>query len=448
MSNRDTGNECLEEAKSILGFEEIDEASLAFGSWMKENFPEMWEEAGNTATNLDDEDFNHFADMFVCSIGRSAGGSGGGSGTEWSGMVIGFERRFDMMEKKRNMAIDVATADIGMAIKNGFNYNGKKWGIGRVYPEDGVWKVEHSQGTFISKEKADSSPNWLIPLNERVKIAILKPDNTPGMAYGVKSVWVFHGNTQEKFLSEGPRTVILEGSWEAAKTDFDLWRPITVRGEIDEEGWNDSGPTLTVSNPNVVYGYEWVPEGKKREAAKALFAPEQYLTTTGDACINLKDVIDYHEENKKPAYVDKNGVQRYNGALVCVVGGVMDINHEGKETQWDSTGRDFYLSISNQVLRRENPNARVGVKVSGVLHDDHHAMEMKKNGEWVKFARGSRVWVVGRTNVYQTTDGETRANVEAVGIYAVPKKSIPYQEPSADSNDLGNLNGFGVGGDL
>ena len=35
MSNRDTGNECLEEAKSILGFEEIDEASLAFGSWMK-----------------------------------------------------------------------------------------------------------------------------------------------------------------------------------------------------------------------------------------------------------------------------------------------------------------------------------------------------------------------------------------------------------------------------
>ena len=93
----------------------------------------MWEEAGNTAANLDDEDFNHFADMFVCSIGRSAGGSGGGSGTEWSGMVIGFERRFDMMEKKRNMAIDVATADIGMAIKNGFNYNGKKWGIGRVY---------------------------------------------------------------------------------------------------------------------------------------------------------------------------------------------------------------------------------------------------------------------------------------------------------------------------
>ena len=72
-------------------------------------------------------------------------------------------------------------------------------------------------------------------------------------------------------------------------------------------------------------------EGKKREAAKALFAPEQYLTTTGDACINLKDVIDYHEDNKKPAYVDKNGVQRYNGALVCVVGGVMDINHEGKK---------------------------------------------------------------------------------------------------------------------
>ena len=60
--------------------------------------------------------------------------------------------------------------------------------------------------------------------------------------------------------------------------------------------------------------------------------------------------------------MDKNGVQRYNGALVCVVGGVMDINHEGKETQWDSTGKKF-LSINRQSgIAKENPNARVGVK--------------------------------------------------------------------------------------
>ena len=448
MSEREIGNECLSEAKQILGLETDKEVQVAFGSWMKENFTEMWSDAESNLDNLEDEDYNHFADLYVCAIGRSGGSSGGGSGTEWVGMLLGFERRFDMMEKKRNMAIDVATADLGLAIKNGFNYNGKKWGIGRAYAEDGVWKVEHSAGTFISKEKADANPNWLVHINERIKIAVMKSDNTPGMIYGIKSIWVFHGNTKEKFLSEGPRTVTLEGAWDAAKVDFDLWRPITVRGEIDEEGYNGAGPTLTVGNPNVVYGIDWVEEGRKREAASALFNPEQYLTTTGDACINLKDIIDYHEDNKTEAYVDRNGVQRYNGALVCVVGGVMDINHEGRESQWDPTGRDFYLSISNQLLRRENPNARVGVKVSGMLHDDFHGMEMKKNGEWTRFARGSRIWVVGRTNVYQTTDGETRANVEAVGIYAVPKKSIPYQEPSDESNDLGNLGGFGVGGDL
>ena len=448
MSEREIGNECLNEAKQILGLETDKEVQVAFGSWMKENFPEMWADAESNVDNLDGEDYGHFADAYVCAIGRSAGSSGGGSGTEWVGMVMGFERRFDMMEKKRNMAIDVATADLGLAIKNGFNYNGKKWGIGRVFAADGVWKIEHSSGTFISKEKAESNPNWLIHINEKIKVAVMKPDNTPGMIYGVKSVWAFHGNTKEKFLNEGPRTVILEGSWDAAKVDFDLWRPITLRGELDEEGYNGSGPTLTVGNPNVVYGIDWVEEGRKRDAAAALFNPEQYLTTTGDSCINLKDVIEYHEDNKKPAYVDKNGIQRWNGPLVCVVGGVMDVNHEGKDNQWDPTGRDYYISISNQLLRRENPNARVGVKIPGLVRDDHHGMEMKKNGEWVKFARGSRVWIVGRSNVYQTTDGETRCNIEAVGIYAVPKKSIPYQEPSNESNDLGNLGGFGVGGDL
>jgi len=442
---RNNGNECLKEAQQILGLETEKETSLAFGSWMKESFSEMWSDADENMDNLDDEDFNHFTDNFVCAIGRSSG-SGSGKGTEWVGMVLGFERRFDLMEKKRNVAIDTALGDLSTAIRNGFNYNGKNWGIGRVYPEEGIWRVEHKSGTFISKEKSDAKPNWLIPINEKINICMLKHDNTPGMAYGVKSVWTFHGNTKEKFLSEGPRTVILEGAWDAAIVDFDLWRPITLRGEIDEEGYNGAGATLSVGNPNVVYGLDWVSEGQKRDRAISLFNPEQYLATTGDACLNLKDLIDYHEDNKTKAYVDKNGNQRYNGPLVCVVGGVMDVNHEGKDNQYDPTGRDFYLSISNQLLRRENPNARVGVKISGVLHDTHHGMEMKKDGEWFRFARGSRIWVVGRTNVYQTTDGETRCNVEASGVYAVPKKSIPYREPSEDSNDLGNLSGFGVGG--
>ena len=445
-NDRDFGNECLNEAKEILGLETDKETLAAFGSWMKENFQESWEAAENNADNLDDEDYNHFTDQFVCAIGRSAGGGGGGSGTEWVGMVLGFERRFDMMEKKRNMAIDTALGDLGVAIKNGFTYNGKNWGIGRVFPENGFWNVEHKAGIFISKEKTDTKPNWLIPLNERINIAIMKADNTPGMAYGVKSIWAFHGNTKEKFLAEGPRSVKLEGSWDAATVDFDLWRPITLRGELDEEGYNGAGPTLTVGNKNVVYGLDWVSEGQKRNTAIALFNPEQYLPTTGEACINLKDIIDYHEDNKTKAYVDKNGIQRWNGPLVCVVGGVRDINHEGKENQYDPTGRDYYLSISNQLLRRENPNARVGVKIPGLVRDNHHGMEMKKDGEWMRFAAGSRLWVVGRTNVYQTTDGETRCNVEACGVYAVPKKSIPFREPSEDSNDLGNLSGFGIGG--
>ena len=91
MSEREIGNECLNEAKQILGLETDKEVQVAFGSWMKENFPEMWTDAESNVDNLDDEDYGHFADAYVCAIGRSAGSSSGGSGTEWVGMVMGFD---------------------------------------------------------------------------------------------------------------------------------------------------------------------------------------------------------------------------------------------------------------------------------------------------------------------------------------------------------------------
>jgi len=442
----ENGNKCLEEAQNILGLSNLDEAKVAFASWMNECFTDLWASVGSKIEGLEDEDYEHFTDQYVCAVGRSSSGGSSGGGEEWVGMLVGFDRRFDMMKRKREMAIDVATADLGTALKTGFIYNGKKVGIGRVFAQDGVWCIEHSKGTYVSKEKTDAKdPKWAIGLDGQITIAMLKPDNTPTIGYGVKSTWAFHGNTKEAFMVEGPRLIILEGAWEAATENWNLWQPITLRGKLDEEGYNGAGPTLTVSNPNAVYGLEWLPEGQKRQTAERLFNPEQYLITTGDSVVNLKDIDEYHLENRRESYVDRKGNQRYDGPLVCVVGGVMDINHEGRESQWDDTGRDYYLSVSNQLLRRENPNARVGVKVSGALHEDFNPLNMLRNGDWVKYARGSRVWVVGRTDSYTNTDGDMVVNIQALGIYAVPMKSIPYQTPSEESNNLGNLNGFGVG---
>lgn len=443
--SREIGNACMKEAAEILGTD-LAGAEAAFGSWMNETFPELWAEAG-TVAGLDDEDFDQFTDLFVLAVRPvGSGGVGGGKGEEWVGAFIGFDRRIDMMRRKREMAVDIATADLSGAIKNGFSYNGNKVGIGRAFTAEGVWRIEHGSGTYVSDKKADERPAWVISLNEKVDIAMLKPDNTPTLAYMVKSVWTFHGNTQEKFLEEGPITVKVEGQWEAAEHDWRLWEPVRVKGEFDPEGWKGTGPTLSISNPGSEYGLAWAPE-QSREAIANLFKPEQFLTTCGDALVNLGDLLSHHLENREESYVDRNGVQRYDGPLVVVVGGVMDVNHEGRESQWDPTGRDFYMSVSNQVLRREDPNARVGVSVSGIHHDRFNALKVLKNGEWLPYARGSRVWIVGRTDSYTNTNGEDVVKVQAQGIYAVPNKSIPAQKPSADANDLGNLSGFGVGGD-
>ena len=440
--SKEIGIECLEEVSKTLGIT-VQEAKASFDVWMYDTFPDIMAEC-ETTDGLDDEDYNHFADAYALATMPRTGGGGGGE--EWAGMFIGFVRRFDMMRRKRDMAIDIATADLGGAINNGFTYNGNKVGIGRAFIENGVWNCEHSKGTYVSKDTSDAKPNWVIPLNEQVSIAMLKTDNTPQMAYSVKSVWTFLGNSKESILEEGPMVLTVEGSWEAAKHDWPLWKPCLIRGKYDESGWNDSGPTFTVSNSNTTYGLDWVPHNLGEQAA-AMFAPEQYLALASDHTVNLKDLLEHHLTNRTESFVDSNGNQRYNGPLTIAVGGVMDINHEGKESQWDSTGRDYYLSLSTQVLRRENPNARIGVSVSGLLHDNFNGMNVKKNGVWLPYARGSRVWVVGQTDTYTNQDGVDVVKINAHGIYAIPAKSIPAQKPSEDSNNLGNLDGFGVGGD-
>jgi len=437
------GNECLDEAAKILGIGR-EEAEASFGAWMAEIFPEMWDDAGQKADGLIDDDYNHYADQFVSASAPRGGGGGGGSGEEWVGMVVGFTKRLDLMTRKREMAIDVATADIGTAIKNGFTYNGKHTGIGRAHTQNDVWRVEHSDGLYVSNEAADTSPNWVIPINEKLSIAMLKPDKTPQMAYSLKSMWIFHGNLKDKLLDEGPMTILLEGAWDAAEMNWKMFTPITLKGKFDPDGWNDSGPTLTVGNTNVTYGLVWVSDNHK-EAVEKFFDPTQYLTTM--AMCPLSDLLSHHFDGRKESYTDRNGNQRYDGPITCVVGNVQNINHEGREKQWDPTGRDYWLSISNQSLRRENPNAAIGIGVSGPLHDDHNGMNVLLRGEWLPFTNGSRIYVVGRTDSYTNQEGDDIVKIEAQGIYAVPKKSIPAKRPSEESNDLGNLSGFGMDGD-
>ena len=132
--------------------------------------------------------------------------------------ILGVERAeaLDSFGSWMNETFPEMWAEYGNDVLNGFTYNGNKVGIGRAFTAEGVWRIEHSQGTYISDKKSDNTPSWVIPINEKVNIAMLKPDNTPTLAYMTKAVWTFHGNTKEKFLTEGPTTIKVENQREAA----------------------------------------------------------------------------------------------------------------------------------------------------------------------------------------------------------------------------------------
>lgn len=436
-------NEGLNRIAKNKGWTE-EETLKAFSEFVMENYPEIWTQAGKVLANLDAEDMDFFSSAFEVNTVRRKG-SGGGKGDTWVGMIVAYDGTRDMMQRQRDTAIEAAEVNLGQALRYGIRQNDKTVALGRVVKENDDWIVKGADDSLLYKESVtgDKTPLWVIAINNgAAHICLLKADNrSPKRAFMTKRKWLFIGNTQEKFLSEGALPpMILECSFGAAEVELEILRPISFKA-VKETAWKPTGSDepdeeqLVALDIDATYGLEWADE-ETRPKLESLFSPDQFVANFMP-CVDLAEVFDHHMANRKVLSSGKDF-----GPLFAISGTADYIDHAGKENLYTDGGFKHSLTLTSNSLRREDANASLWIDVSRYLIEKQHAFQVKKANVWRDYASGSRVWVIVRSRTWQGTDGSVNINLDAKGLYAMPLRSIVAKEAPADANDLSHTEGF------
>lgn len=432
-------NEALNRVKEAKNMTE-DDVLAAFATFVKENYPEIWVQSGSSITGLEEEDYDFFSSAFEVNTVRR---KSGGKGEQWVGMLVAYDGKRDMMQRQRDVAIESATINLSQVLRYGIQQNNRTIAIGRVTKADGEWSVFDADDKLLYKETAEDGkqPMWVIH-TQGPSICLLKDDGrTPKRAFMEKRKWIFIGNTQEKFLTEGALPpMVLECSFSAASAELQLLRPISFKAELTT-AWKPADSTepdeemLSALDIDADYGLDWVDDEVLPKVTE-LFSPDQYIAQFMP-CVDLSDVFDHHMSKRK---VLASG--RDYGPIFAISGTVDYIDHAGKENLYTEGGFKHSITLTSNSLRRDDPKASLWIDVSRYLVENQHAFKVKKADGWKDYASGSRIWVVVRSRTWEGTDGGLNLNLDGLGVYAMPLRSIIAQTPPEDANDISYTDGF------
>jgi len=420
------------------------EVEANFTEWLQTSLSDLWKARGEKLTGWPAEDkLDVFRQYYAASARR--GGSGGGSGETWVGMVVGSLGLSDNMRRQRTLAVEAAEVNLNNALKFGIVNNEKNIGIGRVYFDNGNWVAVDASDSKLHVEAGtqENPPNWVIPINNGVAyVCLLKPDRRPKVAYLWKARWVVLVNTVEKFMKEGPRKepLILECSFDAAQVKLVMNVPISFRAEEATAWGSEDQIILEARNIDPNYGLDWVPENNLTKA-NAMFQPDQFIAQFMPVCA-LEDYMDYHDKYEGKITL-RNGGEI--GPIFAVMGEVDYINSDGKPDEYAEGGFRHPIVLTNQNLRREDPsNSGVWVNLNASHVKDHNAHQVKKEDGWYDYQQGSRVWCVVQTRTWISQTGDVGYNMDGLNVYALPLRSIVSPRPSADTNDVAQFDDFGT----
>jgi hypothetical protein len=152
--------------------------------------------------------------------------------------------------------------------------------------------------------------------------------------------------------------------------------------------------------------------------------------------------MNYHDSAENKITLNNGGDI---GPIFAVMGEVDYINADGKPDEYAEGGARHPIVLTNQSLRREDPsNSGVWVNLNATHVNDHQAHKVKKDDGWHDYQQGSRVWCVVQTRTWISRDsGDINYNMDGLNVYALPLRSIVSPPPPADTNDVGQFDGFG-----
>lgn len=421
----------------------IDELEKDFSNFVKDSFSDAWKDAQQNLSKIEDEDFFFFLEAYEIREIRKRGSGSSGKGEEYVGMIVGLKGSRDIMANQRRLAQESAEIDLASTLKYGITPFANKQitvHVGRAHYGEGHWMISNGQDQVVHREegKENDLPRWAIAVPGKAYYIALLGGKGPKVAYSMKKEYYVVANTPQLFLKDGPLPMtVLECNFDAAEVELKMNVPIKFRAEKDTSYLFPNETILVANQLYPEYGLGWV-EDKHLSVAEQMFSPDQYLSQFLPYVSDLSVLHDFHDSNQKNS--SKTG--KDYGPTVCIKGVVDYIDHDGKENAYADGGFVHNMTVSSQSLRRENSDAKLWIKVSADLKNNHHAFKGQKDGSWTDFTSGTQVFIVVTTSTWENQMGEINLNLDAHNVWAVPKRIFWAETPSDESNDLSGLGGF------
>ena len=381
-----------------------DEAVGEFVQWLSDEFG---------VTDWQSEDaylLTEWAEMFVIdtrNLGRS--GSGGGRDTiAFVGHIVGMnDSPTDLRRRQREEAVSLFKRDSNRAIEQGL--------VGIVKAKEGVWNVNGEP----TKERVDGDNlPWFALEVDNAMIALL--NNREGTATYGKPVapksevryMHFLGNEVNK-LSENPRLWRIALSGKSMSSEYELG----VLAQVQVVPQNDPTRDTVYTNRDFCDTMVYIEGGDL--ASDFTDASRFWLN---GAYVDLAELLDAYDE-RKIAYNDG-----FLSPTVITKGYVSRLSKEPNDNQYDSTGRNFRLSITSLTAQstygRESPLSEITVWIPGGLYDEGHPFEFKKGEEWLPYAERTPVLICGQLKTRMFRD-DMVPSLTAYGIYVPPRTARP-----------------------
>tara|TARA_B100001094_G_scaffold322455_1_gene371809 strand:- start:3328 stop:4680 length:1353 start_codon:yes stop_codon:yes gene_type:complete len=351
---------------------------------------------------------------------RSSNVSGGGaSGTvQFVGHWIGVEdKTADRNGWNVRNATQKWTENQNQAISDGV--------VGHYFKEDGVWSINTANGVMVTTDSIDEKPSLAFRVGEDY-LCLISRQGRPYPAERIGRYYRFLGNEKNAFFTgEGAKPWRVDLTDDNRHLEIDIGRPVSIQVRLpttQNEAFQDVLGTNYNFSDTMAYGDDWCPEHLQR-----LLDPFKMWTdsdTVGELAANLHNLEDAFESGKR-TFTGRDGQQGVVGPDVIVRGTVTRMNTEGRESEWDETGRNFSLSITSLHLQNKEEGRRAEVVgwVSGACNDLTHPFQFRDvDDELWGYGQRSSVLVYGRLKL-KIQDGETSPQLSVFGVYTDSKKA-------------------------